>query len=152
MSNVWHLGEAPLHFTPVSVHRREASSIRGGRLPVYKTPPVHPPPLGEGPPPQTLRLSVPWLGGNTRRGEVSMSPSARSRSALLGTGAARAAAHNAQLYTWGRGGSNPKAHQPAGWRGARPGYQRPDKQKALRAPRKSRCFCQHPPIIGRACR
>jgi hypothetical protein len=48
----WHLGEAPLHFTPVSVHRREASSIRGGRLPVYKTPPVRPPPWGEGPPPK----------------------------------------------------------------------------------------------------
>jgi hypothetical protein len=74
-----------------------------------------------------------------------MSPSARSRSALLGTSAARAAAHNAQPEYWGRGGSNSKAHQPAGWRGARPGYQRPDKQKALRAPRKSRCLST-PPI------
>jgi hypothetical protein len=48
------------------------------------------------------------------------------------------------VVVWGRCGSNPKAHKPAGWHGARPGYNRPDKQKALRAPRKSWCLSTPP--------
>jgi hypothetical protein len=46
-----------------------------------------------------IRLSVPRLGGYTRRGEGSVLPPARSRPALLGKGVVRTAAPNAQLLS-----------------------------------------------------
>ena len=77
-------------------------------------------------PPQTTppaggETSVPRLGGFTRRGEDPTSPLVRSRPALQGKDAAQVAAHTAQLFTWGRGGSNPEAHKPEGGGGTGPG-------------------------------
>ena len=60
------------------------------------------------------------FGDYTRRGEGATFSLVRSRPALIGKDAARATTSNAQPEYWGRSGSNPKAHKPAGWRGCSP--------------------------------
>ena len=116
-------GHRPSTASPLGPARKRDSAVRQRPRDTDSAYTPKPSPSGEGPPllpareggGEYPRLSVPWLGGNTRRGEGSTSPSARSHPALLGKVAARTATHTDPRYIAGRCGPPPAPRpSPAG--------------------------------------